>query len=129
MKLTNKYYFEFALNFEKDFNVGELESVLGLKASKLVSYENSKAENKTAKFIFKTEEISEIYADFEFKKFLNAYKDKLKGVTSLLKDNNGNLAFCVVFTELQDKPIISLDRETIQILSDLNASFDVDYVS
>ena len=127
MKLNSKYYFEFSLNFEKDFNVSELESVLGLKASKLVSYENSKAENKTAKFIFKTEEISEIYTDFEFKKFLNTYKDKLKCVTSLLKSNNGTLNFCIVFTELKDKPILSLDKESIQILAELNADFEVDY--
>lgn len=124
---VNKYYFEFAIYFDNDYDVGLLENLLGVTASRMTQYKDSKGDDKKAKFIFKTEILNEVYPDYEFKKFVKVHFEKLKNILSVLNENNGSLAFYIVFTELYDKPIVSLDKETIHMLSELDADFDVDY--
>ena len=125
--LVNKYYFEFALYFEKDYDVSKLENILDIKPSKIVKLNESKGDIKTAKFIFRTEELDNIYTDDEFKNFVFLYKDKLSALSSIIEENKGRLAFYIVFTQIQDNPVINLDKDTIHIISDLNADFEIDY--
>lgn len=124
----NKFYFDVVMNFESDAPVEKLESVFGLKPNKIVKLADSLGPKKTAKFIFKTEEITDFYSDVRFKSFLSSIFGNLKVAPEVMKEWKGTLDFAIVFTSVVDNPCISLDAETIKMLNALGASFQVDFI-
>ena len=127
MGQINKYYFDLAINFESDYDVTKLEKILELKPRLLVQLKDAKGPIKTAKFAYKTKEYDEIDTAGEFLKFLKRHGENLTKILPILKENKGKITFYIVFTEIQDKPVIYLDQDTIQFLAYLNASFEIDY--
>ena len=143
---TLTYYFEFTLNFKTDYDVKNLEKILGLKPYSVMTLSESKEKLSkgtvydetnnaqpainlaTAKFIYRTNEFNEIDISKPFDNFLNNVKDALTKIQSELNKNQGELSFCTVFTSLEEKPCLYLSKETIKTLSSLNADLDIDYV-
>ena len=65
----NKYYFSLSIQFKKDINLNALQDALQIKATKLTPLAESKGTEKTAKFSYRTESLTNIYTDEEFAKF------------------------------------------------------------
>ena len=127
MEGVNKYYFDLAITFESNYDVKNLESIIGLKPAYVVSYEDSTGPVKSAKFIYQTKETNNLYSDEEFSKFVWELRNDLIVLPQILKENNGKITFYIVFTQIHDKPIISLDSRTIKLLAELGARFEIDY--
>ena len=122
----NKYHFKIKILFEKDYPLKELENLLQLKAYKLTQLSESKGTHKTAKFIYKTKEFTEVYTDDLFAQFVKAVYPKLISIKQILEDYKARLWICIVFTHWSEKPCISLNNETIKMLADMNANYDVE---
>ena len=125
---VNKFYFTISLSFNKDCNLDNLEKQFGIKAYKKINLNESKAPVKQAKLIFKTDEFEEIYTDEIFEKFVLNCKDNFKGLKEILNENDGVCYFNIVFTSLKDKPCLSMNNVVLTTLSELGASFDVDFI-
>lgn len=128
--MENKFYFCLSLHFKSDFDVASLQDTLGITATKLTPLAMSKGpkENASAKFYYKTQEFCEIYSDEIFAKFVEKLSDKADVISEILENNNGECNISIVFTELNGKPMLSLDNKTINLLSALHANFDVDFI-
>lgn len=127
MEQVNKYYFELTIEFQNDYKVSNLEKLLNLKAYELIELKDSVGPVKTAKFFYRTGELKDIYSDEAFEEFINELKPHLISLLPILKSERGHINFCIVFTGLNDKPIIGLSSETIKTLAELNASYEVDF--
>lgn len=124
----NTYFFSLFIHFNKDIDSLFLESKLKIKPTKFTPLNNSKGENKSAKFYYKSKEYSGYYSDDEFEKFLFSMSNNLKDLPAILKEYDGECGFSLVFTELNDSPCISLSSNAIRLLNYLNARFDVDFI-
>ena len=125
--MSNKYHFTLSIHFKSDYDVSNLENVIHLKPYKTTRYDESKGNVKSAKFLFKTDVLTDIYADELFESFIKQIQPRLKGLKNILKNNNGSCVFRIVFDELNEKPCISLNYQTISILNDLSANFEVEF--
>ena len=74
-----------------------------------------------------TETMNEIYTDDEFGKFVDAIYGNINDLRPLLNEFDGRCSFCIVFEEMNEKPCISLSKETIEKLYNIGARFDVDF--
>lgn len=128
MEQVNKYYFEVGIEFKTDYDVKKLETILGVKPSVMVDLKDAVGPVKTAKFIYKTKDMTEIYTDEMFEKFLIEFESKADDLIPVLKENDGELAFSVVFTRVDVKPCIGLSKKAVDILSKLGARIDVDFI-
>ena len=90
--------------------------------------EESKGTEKTAKFSYRTESLTNIYTDEEFAKFVSEIESRLADIKPLLAQFEGFCNFCIVFEELEESPCISLSEETIAKLNRIGASFDIDFI-
>jgi hypothetical protein len=124
----NKYYFSLSIQFKKDINLNVLQDALQIKATKLTPLAESKGTEKTAKFSYRTESLTNIYTDEEFARFVSEIESRLADIKPLLAEFDGFCNFCIVFEELEESPCISLSEETIAKLGRLGASFDVDFI-
>ena len=124
----NKYYFSLSIQFKKDINLNALQDALQIKATKLTPLAESKGIEKTAKFSYRTESLTNIYTDEEFAKFVSEIESRLADIKPLLVEFDGFCNFCIVFEELEESPCISLSEETIAKLGRLGASFDIDFI-
>lgn len=124
----NKYYFSLSIQFKKDINLNVLQDALQIKATKLTPLAESKGTEKTAKFSYRTESLTNIYTDEEFAKFVSEIESRLADIKPLLAQFEGFCNFCIVFEELEESPCISLSEETIAKLSRIGASFDIDFI-
>ena len=124
----NKYYFSLSIQFKKDINLNVLQDALQIKATKLTPLAESKGTEKTAKFSYRTESLTNIYTDEEFARFVSEIESRLADIKPLLAEFDGFCNFCIVFEELGESPCISLSEETIAKLGRLGASFDVDFI-
>ena len=127
MEKENKYYFELQVKFYSNIDLNKIENEIGIKATRKVEYEKSKGETKCSKIFYVTDELNKIYTDEEFEKFVKSIYKNLNQALTIIKEEKGVIKFCVVFTQIEDKPCISLSNEIIKILSNLDASFDIDY--
>ena len=93
------YYFEFVLNFKTDYDVKNLENILGLKPYSVITLSESKQKLAkgtsydefgnaqpainlaTAKFIYRTNEFNEIDISKPFDEFLNSISNLLTQIT------------------------------------------------
>ena len=128
MEQVNKYYFEVCIEFKTDYDVKKLETILGVKSSVMIDLKDAVGPVKTAKFIYKTKDMTEIYTDEMFEKFLIEFDSKANDLIPVLKENDGEIAFSVIFTRLDVKPCLSLSQKAVDILSKLNARIDVDFI-
>lgn len=125
--MNNKYHFSLSIHFYSDYDVQNLEKIIKIKPYKTTSYSKSKGEKKCAKFVYKTDILSDVYTDDMFAKFVAQIQPRLQDLKAILKQNNGKCNFRIVFDELNRKPCLSLNHETIAILDDLDANFEVDF--
>lgn len=58
--------------------------------------------------------------DFVYKKATN--------LKEILETNDGTLNFCVVFKKIASKPCLFMSNTTLKQLSEMGASFDVDFI-
>ena len=123
----NKYYFTLSIHFKSDYDVKNLQNILKLKPYSVTSFADSKGKEKSAKFVYKTGTLNYIFTDDMFAKFIEKIQPKLKGMKEILQANNGFCVFRIIFEELKEKPCISLNSQTIAILNDLSANFEVDF--
>lgn len=123
----NKYHFTLSIQFDKDYPVSELKNILNLEPTSITPFNQSLGSKKSAKFTLTTKTLTNIYTDEMFEKFLLSIKDNLKQLPEILEKNQGYCSFRIVFEEFDEKPCISLNYETIKILSDLHANYDVDF--
>lgn len=128
MEQVNKYYFEICIEFKTDYDVKKLETILGVKPSTMVYLNDAVGPVKTAKFIYKTKDMTEIYTDEMFEKFLMEFNSKVDDLNPVLKENGGEIAFSIIFTRLDVKPCLSLSQNAVYILSKFGARFDVDFI-
>ena len=128
MEQVNKYYFEVCIEFKTDYDVKKLETILGVKPSVMIDLKDAVGPVKTAKFIYKTKDMTEIYTDEMFEKFLIEFDSKANDLIPVLKANDGEIAFSVIFTRLDVKPCLSLSQKAVDILSKFNARIDVDFI-
>lgn len=126
----NRYYFSMFLSFKKDIDLDKLEKVLNLNATEKTALKDSYGEfhEKEASFYYRTEEMTEIYSDDEFEKFLFNLSKNLSPLPEIMNEYDGECSFCMVFTKTDNAPCISLSKEAINFLGQLNARFDVDFV-
>ena len=124
----NSYYFTLSLRVYEDIDIYEIEKKLGIKATKLTTFKNSLGKNKSAKLYIKTKEFSNIYTDEDFSKFVNVFANKKDILNEIQNKYKTELIFCVVFTSFKEKPCLSLNKDTIKLLSELNANYDIDFV-
>ena len=123
----NKYHFTLSIQFDSDYDVQGLKKILNINPTSITPFNQSLGSKKSAKFILKTKTLTNIYTDEMFEKFLLSIKDNLKPLPEILEKNQGYCSFGIVFEEFDEKPCISLNRETIKILCDLHANYDVDF--
>lgn len=124
----NSYYFALSLRIFEDIDIYEVENKLGIKATKLTTFKNSLGENKCAKLYLKTKEYSDVYTDEIFAKFVKTFSDKQNLINDIQNKYKTELIFSIVFTSLKEKPCLSLSNETINLLSNMNAKYDVDFI-
>ena len=126
----NRYYFSLLICFKKEIDLVALEKMLKLEGSKLTPLSESRGlpENKTAKLYFKTKEYAGVYSDDDFSKFVEMVHERCKNLGGVLQEYDGRIELDVVFTTLEEKPCLSLSEKTVKNLSDLGASFDVDFI-
>ena len=123
----NKYHFTLSIRFKNDYDVKNLQKILKLKLYKVITYSESKGNEKSAKFIYRTDTLTNIYTDDLFAKFIEQIKPKLDKIKEILQTNNGVCVLRIVFDELKEKPCIGLSAQTIALLNDLSADFEVDF--
>ena len=121
----NKYHFTLSIHFESDYDVNNLENIISLKPYKTTLYSESKGDTKSAKFLYKTESLSDVYTDEMFERFIKQIQPKLQLLKDILKENNGSVFLRIVFDELSEKPCLSLNSSTIAILNDSSANFEI----
>ena len=124
---VNKYYFDVAIQFESDYDVSNLEKLLGVKPTLLVQLKDSKGLNKTAKFTYKSKIYDEIDTAGEFENFLKENLERLEKVLPVVKANKGKITLYIVFTQIEDKPVLYLSNETLKLLAKLDVDFEIDY--
>lgn len=122
----NKYHFTISMQFKRDIDVNTLGEIFKLQPSSTVCLNESKGKVKTAKFVYKTKELDEIYTDQKFEKFVKSVKPNLEQLPQILEKNDGRCVFRVVFTQMDEKPCLCLSNEVMIILSNLNCSYDVE---
>lgn len=125
---TNKFYFSINISFKQEYDLNKIEELIDLKAYKKINYQDSKGPVPSSKIIFKTDEIENIYTDSVFEEFVLQFGDKFKELRNILEQNNGSCWFSIVFTNLNEKPCLSMSNKVLTILSNLGASYDVDFI-
>ena len=125
-----KYYFSVHARFKKDIDVKKLEAEIGKKAFKTTYLKDSlgKPEHKSAKISYRSSIKNDVYVDQEFERFLNTASPLISKITKYLDDFEGKLWITIVFTNLGEKPSIALSNQSIQILHNLHANFDIDFI-
>ncbi len=121
----NKYHFSVSIHFNSDYDVKNLENILKLKPYSITPYEKSVGDTKSAKFVYRTKVLNDIYTDDLFKQFVKKVEPHLKSLPEILKENDGRCVFRIVFDELKEKPCISLDNEILGILYKLNSNYEI----
>ena len=124
----NKYHFTISIHFKSDYDVENLGEILRLSPSSITPYEKSVGNKKSAKFVYKTNVLDDIYTDEMFEKFVKQVAPRLTALPNILKQYDGTCVFRIVFDQLKEKPCLSLSNEVLGILYNLNASYDVDFM-
>ena len=124
----NKYHFTISIHFKSDYDVENLGEILRLSPSSITPYEKSVGNKKSAKFVYKTNVLDDIYTDEMFEKFVKEVASRLTALPNILKQYDGTCVFRIVFDQLKEKPCLSLSNEVLGILYNLNASYDVDFM-
>lgn len=125
--MNNKYHFTLSIHFYSDYDVKNLEHIINIKPYKLTQFSESKGSVKSAKFVYRTDTLSDIYTDDMFAKFVAQIQPKLQNLPSILKEYNGRCVLRIVFDELKQKPCLSIKHQTISVLNDLCVDFEVDF--
>ena len=97
---VNKYYFDVAIQFERDYDVSNLQKLLGVKPNLSVQLKDSKGLNKTAKFTYKSKIYDEIDTVGKFEDFLKENLERLEKVLPVVKANKGKITLYIVFTKI-----------------------------
>ena len=127
-KIMNKYHFTISIHFKRDYDVENLGEILKLSPSSITPYEKSVGNKKSAKFVYKTNVLDDIYTDEMFEKFVKQVAPRLTALPNILNQYDGTCVFRIVFDQLKEKPCLSLSNEVLGILYNLNASYDVDFM-
>ncbi len=122
-----KYHFTISIHFRGDYNVEKLGEILNLKPYSVTPLKNSVGSRKSAKFVFRTSTLDNIYTDSVFEQFVKKVEHNLVQLPKILSENEGTCVFRIVFEELKEKPCLSLSNEVLGILYKLNASYDVEF--
>lgn len=126
--MENKFYFSMSAQFKSDYDVSNIEKILGIKARKLVYLKDAVGPNKTAKFLFSTKDFEDVYTDKLFAEFVEGIYKKAPNIKEVLEANDGCLNFCVVFKNFVQKPVLYMSNTTLTQLSEMGASYDVDFI-
>lgn len=126
--MENCFYFSINAQFKTDYDVSKLEKIFGLKARKLVYLKDSLGPIKTAKFLFSTKDFEEVYTDKLFAEFVDGLYKKAPNIKQVLEANDGSLNFCIVFKNFVKKPTLFMSNTTLTQLSEMGASYDVDFI-
>lgn len=124
----NKYRFAISIHFKSDYDVEKLDEILKIQPTKITPLEKSLGKEKSAKFYYKTKEMTDIYTDNMFEDFVAQIAPNLAPLPQILKENNGTCVFRIVFDEISEKPCLSLSNKTLGILHNLGASYEVDFI-
>jgi len=124
----NKYRFAISIHFKSDYDVEKLDEILKIQPTKITPLEKSLGKEKSAKFYYKTKEMTDIYTDNMFEDFVAQIAPNLAPLPQILKENNGTCVFRIVFDEMSEKPCLSLSNKTLGILHNLCASYEVDFI-
>ena len=124
----NKYRFAISIHFKSDYDVEKLGEILKIQPTKITPLEKSLGKEKSAKFYYKTKEMTDIYTDNMFEDFVAQIAPNLAPLPQILKENNGTCVFRIVFDEISEKPCLSLSNKTLGILHNLCASYEVDFI-
>ena len=124
------YYFYVSAHFKKDVDVDVIENAVGKKAHKKVFLKDSKgsSERKSAKISYKTSEKHDVFVGEVFDKFVESTSSLFGVIKKYLEEYDGVLTFCIVFTNLGEKPSINMSNKTMSILSNMGADFDIDFI-
>ena len=139
--MKNIFYFDILIEFESDYNVHNLEKIIGLKPYKILTRRESEERVKkavvyekdgtshnvtpTAKFIYKSEKFSGIDVDSEFEKFIKSIDENLEKIIPILEENKGKISFSILLTEIKGKPCIYFNNEIIKIIAKYNSDLEV----
>ena len=126
--MSLKYHFSFCLYFKKDANVEELEKLFGIKAYKLTKLSEAKSTNKRASIWYRTEDFTSVMIGECFDNFVEKIKDNFVELPQVLQQFEGECEFSVVVDEMDEKPSISINENTIKTLAYFGASYDVDFL-
>ena len=124
----NNFYFSLSAHFKKDYDVSKLEKLLGVKATKLTYLKDSVSPVPSAKFLFKTKTFEDIYTDKLFEEFVETIYKKAPNIKDEITSNNGDLSFCIVFTDFKSKPSLYMSNRTLTLLSNMGADYAVDII-
>ena len=124
----NKYRFAISIHFKSDYDVEKLGEILKIQPTKITPLEKSLGNEKSAKFYYKTKEMTDIYTDNMFEDFVAQIAPNLAPLPQILKENNGTCVFRILFDEMSEKPCLSLSNKTLGILYNLGASYEVDFI-
>lgn len=128
MVVENTFYFSINAQFKNDYDVSKLEKIFGIKARKLIYLKDSLGPIKTAKFLFSTREFEDVYTDKLFAEFVDNFYKKAKQIREEIEANSGSLNFCIVFKNLVKKPTLFMSNTTLTQLSEMGASYDIDFI-
>lgn len=126
-----KYHFSVVINFKKDVDVKSLSKKFKLEPYKLTELKDSKALpgfDKVAKMWYRTKDIEDANVNVQFDKFVEKVKDYFEGLQNILKENDGNCHFEIIFTKLEHYPIIAMNNNSAKTLGELGADFSVDFI-
>ena len=126
--MNNTFHFSISAHFKKDYDVAKLEKIWGVKARKLTYIKDSISPVPSAKFLYSTKSFEAIYTDELFEEFVEAIYNKAPNIKEEIESNNGILTFCIIFTDLKDKPCLYMSNKTLTLLSKMGANFDVDII-
>ena len=123
-----KYHFSLQMNFKTDVDVEKVSKLIKLEPYKITPLSEAKGPNKTAKIWYRTKDFTEIYSDNMIDKFLKEVEENLKFLPELLKEFEGRCSLNLIFTGLNEFPVIGLSDYAIQTLAKLKINFYVDFL-
>lgn len=121
------YHFSLHLQFLNDIDVDKLENYFKIEAYKKTFLKDSKGSCKTAKLWYKSKDYTDVNTDIVIEKFIEKYFNNFRDLKNILEKNNGKATFTLYFTEVKERPIISLTQKTIDLFNKLGILFDVDF--
>lgn len=141
--MKNEFYFNIFIEFESDYDVANLENIIGLKPRRLLTLKDCAERVKkavvyeedgsthgivpTAKFLYRSERFSGIEVSTEFEKFIENVDGNLEKIIPILEENKGRISFTIFLTKLKEIPYFYFSPKTIKIIAKYNSDIEIDY--